>query len=398
MLDETRILEFTCGPNKQCHFRIRLDQLFEESAARLKKVIAYVSEDPNADELKQQMQKFFTETYGELLRNKCRDYGGGHKVPLERAELNKLQKMASLLGIETDIEIVQRLGKGDFYRFLFNQTTGTASPELTSGIILSYRGILFGLYAEKEGKEKFYSLTEIRTGSAVNYQTSTLENHYQFIVKNIDTFKKTLEDERFKYYLEQVYQTVKSSNLASLKKIREYVINSYENVSTQEQQEDENEMKKIEELNQRIAELTSKVTELESLNKELTDKSVSKDKAIESFMDGIRLLQTENDGLKYRLEILENKLQSETNKDKQKTENRTESKEENKAGHKPESKIDELLSELQKDKDVVVTVKGKQTESPIVWIAGATKPHKEAIKAAGGRWSEKRAAWYIKAA
>lgn len=29
------------------------------------------------------------------------------------------------------------------------------------------------------------------------------------------------------------------------------------------------------------------------------------------------------------------------------------------------------------------------------WVSGDTKPHKEALKAAGGRWSSKRSAWYF---
>lgn len=47
---------------------------------------------------------------------------------------------------------------------------------------------------------------------------------------------------------------------------------------------------------------------------------------------------------------------------------------------------------------VTVTIKGAQTTSPVVWLAGDTDPHADAIKAQGGKWSNKRAAYYVRVA
>jgi len=47
---------------------------------------------------------------------------------------------------------------------------------------------------------------------------------------------------------------------------------------------------------------------------------------------------------------------------------------------------------------LTVTVKGAQSAAPIVWLTGDTKKHAKAIEAAGGKWSNKRAAYYINVA
>lgn len=41
-----------------------------------------------------------------------------------------------------------------------------------------------------------------------------------------------------------------------------------------------------------------------------------------------------------------------------------------------------------------VTIKGENTEKPIVWIVSG-KENKEALKAAGAKWSMKKSAWYV---
>lgn len=47
---------------------------------------------------------------------------------------------------------------------------------------------------------------------------------------------------------------------------------------------------------------------------------------------------------------------------------------------------------------VTTTIKGAQTAAPVIWLTGNTDPHADAIKAAGGRWSNKRSAYYVRVA
>lgn len=47
---------------------------------------------------------------------------------------------------------------------------------------------------------------------------------------------------------------------------------------------------------------------------------------------------------------------------------------------------------------VTATIKGAQTAAPVIWLGGNTDPHADAIKAAGGRWSNKRGAFYVRVA
>lgn len=44
---------------------------------------------------------------------------------------------------------------------------------------------------------------------------------------------------------------------------------------------------------------------------------------------------------------------------------------------------------------VTTTIKGAQTAAPVIWLSGDTEQHAEAIKAAGGKWSNKRSAFYV---
>ena len=47
---------------------------------------------------------------------------------------------------------------------------------------------------------------------------------------------------------------------------------------------------------------------------------------------------------------------------------------------------------------ITATIKGAQTAVPIVWLTGSVKRHRAAIEQAGGKWSNKRAAYYIRCA
>ena len=64
----------------------------------------------------------------------------------------------------------------------------------------------------------------------------------------------------------------------------------------------------------------------------------------------------------------------------------------------PQDKAAVLVDKLSALPNVTATVKGAQTAAPVVWLSGDTDAHKEAIEAMGGKWSGKRAAWYIKVA
>lgn len=45
---------------------------------------------------------------------------------------------------------------------------------------------------------------------------------------------------------------------------------------------------------------------------------------------------------------------------------------------------------------LVFTVNGIETETPVIWFSGNVREFEQAVKAIGGRWSEKRGAWYLK--
>ena len=47
---------------------------------------------------------------------------------------------------------------------------------------------------------------------------------------------------------------------------------------------------------------------------------------------------------------------------------------------------------------VTATIKGAQTAAPVVWLAGDTEKHADAIKAAGAKWSNKKSAFYVRVA
>ena len=47
---------------------------------------------------------------------------------------------------------------------------------------------------------------------------------------------------------------------------------------------------------------------------------------------------------------------------------------------------------------VTATIKGAKSSVPIVWLSGNVKAHRAAIEKAGGKWSTKRAAYYVRCA
>lgn len=70
------------------------------------------------------------------------------------------------------------------------------------------------------------------------------------------------------------------------------------------------------------------------------------------------------------------------------------------ANEKPEPKTAaELIASRFADLEgVTATIKGAQTAAPVVWLAGETEKHADAIKAAGAKWSNKKSAFYVRVA
>lgn len=64
----------------------------------------------------------------------------------------------------------------------------------------------------------------------------------------------------------------------------------------------------------------------------------------------------------------------------------------------PRTAAELIASRFHELPGVTVTIKGAQTTSPVVWLTGDTDPHAEQIKAAGGKWSNKRSAYYVRVA
>ena len=64
----------------------------------------------------------------------------------------------------------------------------------------------------------------------------------------------------------------------------------------------------------------------------------------------------------------------------------------------PAGKAAALVETLAALDGITATVKGAQTAAPVVWLTGEADAHKEKIEAMGGKWSNKRGAWYFKIA
>lgn len=62
----------------------------------------------------------------------------------------------------------------------------------------------------------------------------------------------------------------------------------------------------------------------------------------------------------------------------------------------PAADLETIKAQLQNLPGVVLTVKGEKTGAPVVWLTGDTEAHADAIKAAGGIWSRKKSAYWVK--
>lgn len=64
----------------------------------------------------------------------------------------------------------------------------------------------------------------------------------------------------------------------------------------------------------------------------------------------------------------------------------------------PTTTAQELAKKFSALAGITATIKGAQTSIPIVWLSGDVEKNKAAIVNAGGKWSAKRAAYYIRCA
>lgn len=64
----------------------------------------------------------------------------------------------------------------------------------------------------------------------------------------------------------------------------------------------------------------------------------------------------------------------------------------------PRTAAEQVAARFSNLDGVTTTIKGAQTAAPVIWLSGNTDPHADAIKAAGGRWSNKRSAFYVRVA
>nr|WP_325194491.1 hypothetical protein [uncultured Oscillibacter sp.] len=70
------------------------------------------------------------------------------------------------------------------------------------------------------------------------------------------------------------------------------------------------------------------------------------------------------------------------------------------ADNKPEPKTAaEIIAARWAEVDgLTATIKGAQTAAPVVWLSGDTRKHAKAIEADGGKWSNKKSAYYFRVA
>lgn len=69
-----------------------------------------------------------------------------------------------------------------------------------------------------------------------------------------------------------------------------------------------------------------------------------------------------------------------------------------KSNTSPTTTAQELAKKFSTLAGITATIKGAQTSIPIVWLSGDVEHNKAAIVKAGGKWSAKRAAYYIRCA
>ena len=69
-----------------------------------------------------------------------------------------------------------------------------------------------------------------------------------------------------------------------------------------------------------------------------------------------------------------------------------------KSNTSPAAAAQDLAKKFSALAGITATIKGAQTSIPIVWLSGDVEHNKAAIVKAGGKWSAKRSAYYIRCA
>lgn len=69
-----------------------------------------------------------------------------------------------------------------------------------------------------------------------------------------------------------------------------------------------------------------------------------------------------------------------------------------KSNSSPAAAAQDLAKKFSALAGITATIKGAQTSIPIVWLSGDVEHNKAAIEKAGGKWSAKRSAYYIRCA
>lgn len=69
-----------------------------------------------------------------------------------------------------------------------------------------------------------------------------------------------------------------------------------------------------------------------------------------------------------------------------------------KSNSSPAAAAQDLAKKFSALAGITATIKGAQTSVPIVWLSGDVEHNKAAIEEAGGKWSAKRSAYYIRCA
>lgn len=112
-----------------------------------------------------------------------------------------------------------------------------------------------------------------------------------------------------------------------------------------------------------------------------------------------RRLEAERDNLEREVAALQKALATKTSEAEALAEqlnNRPQEVPASQPEQTPADKAAALAQKLSALKGVTVTINGAQTITPVIWLTGETAAHKDKIEKIGGKWSGKRAAWYIK--
>ena len=62
---------------------------------------------------------------------------------------------------------------------------------------------------------------------------------------------------------------------------------------------------------------------------------------------------------------------------------------------KPEPTAEQIAARFSALDGITATIKGAQTAAPVIWLSGDTTAHADELTAAGAKWSNKKAAYYV---